>query len=40
LFRIGKQPVSLLARAYYYAEKPRGGPNWSFQVQLKFLFPK
>lgn len=40
LFRIGKQPVSLLARTFYYAEKPRGGPRWSFQVQLKFLFPK
>ncbi|MCZ6862823.1 MAG: porin family protein, partial [Alphaproteobacteria bacterium] len=40
VFRFVKQPVSLFARAFYYPVAPSNGPEWSFQVQLKFLFPK
>ncbi len=40
LFRIGKQAVDLKAQAFWNAERPDNGADWSLQVMLKFLFPK
>ena len=40
VFMIGKQPVNSQLRAYYNVEKPEYGPDWQFQFQLQFMFPK
>lgn len=36
----GKQPVNLSVQAFYNAEKPAFGPDWSTRFQVQFLFPK
>jgi len=40
LVKFGAQPVNLQATAYYYAAKPTGGPNWTLELTVQFLFPK
>lgn len=40
VFKIGKQPVNALVRAYHNAESPRNGSEWQLQFQMQFLFPK
>lgn len=39
LFRLGRLPVNGQVGAYYYAEKPTGGPEWQLRVQIQFLLP-
>ena len=40
IFRVGKQPMNGQIAAFYNAEKPAGGPDWSLRIQLQILFPK
>ena len=40
LIKIHKQPVDCKLQTFYYAEKPKNGPDWSLQFQIKLLFPK
>lgn len=40
LMKFGKQPVDFKLQPFWYAEKPDNGPEWSLQLQVKFLFPK
>lgn len=40
LLKIGKQPVSFGLGAKYYAEGPKGGPDWGLRFTVTFLFPK
>jgi hypothetical protein len=40
LVKFGKQPVDFKLQAFWYAEKPDNGPDWSLQLQVKLLFPK
>lgn len=40
LVMFGKQPVSFLVGYRYYAETPRGGPDWGIRAQVTFLLPK
>ena len=40
LVRFGKQPVDFKLQAFGNVEKPEGGPEWSLQFAVKFLFPK
>ena len=38
--RFGKLPVNLSFQAFYNAEKPKYGADWSTRFQIQFLFPK
>jgi len=38
--RFGKLPVNLSFQAFYNAEKPKFGADWSTRFQIQFLFPK
>lgn len=40
LVRFGNQPVDFKLAAYWNAERPTHGPDWSLQFTVKFLFPK
>ena len=40
MVRFGKQPVDFKLAAYKNVEAPQNGPDWSWQFQVKFLFPK
>ena len=40
MFNVGKLPMDITAQAYKYVEKPDGGPDWMFRLQLKFIFAK
>lgn len=40
LVRFGNQPVDFKLQAFSYLETPEGGPDWSLQFAVKFLFPK
>ncbi len=40
LVRFGKQPVDFKLQGFGYLETPEGGPDWSVQFAVKFLFPK
>ena len=40
IFRIGNQPMNAQVQAFYYAEKPDFGSDWTVRFQLQFLFPK
>ena len=40
LLKVGKQPISLSLGVKYYAEQPRGGPEWGLRFGITFLFPK
>ena len=40
LVRFGKLPVDYKLQGFGYLETPEGGPDWSVQFAIKFLFPK
>jgi hypothetical protein len=40
IFKIGKQPINAQMQAFYNAEKPENGADWTLRLQLQFLFPK
>jgi hypothetical protein len=40
LLKIGDQPISLQVGGRYYAERPRGGPDWGLRFAVTFLFPR
>ncbi|HEU4429471.1 MAG TPA: transporter, partial [Myxococcota bacterium] len=40
VLKLGGQPLSASFGARYYAEKPRGGPEWGLRLVLTLLFPK
>ncbi len=40
MVKFGKQPVDFKVQPFWYAVKPDNGPDWSLQLQVKFLFPK
>ena len=40
IFRIGSQPMNFSTQAFYHAESPEFGPDWSLRLQLQFLFPR
>ena len=40
LLKVRKQPLSLQLGYRYYADGPRGGPDWGLRFSVTFLFPK
>jgi hypothetical protein len=38
--RFGKLPINFSFQAFYNAEKPKFGADWSTRFQVQFLFPK
>ncbi|WP_244490776.1 transporter [Aureimonas frigidaquae] len=40
IIRVGEQSISFQVGGRYYAEVPRGGPEWGFRTSLTFLFPQ
>lgn len=40
LLRVGKQPINAILRGNYNVVSPAAGPDWQFQFQLNFLFPR
>ena len=40
LLKVGKQPLSLQLGYRYYAEGPKGGPDWGLRFTVTLLFPK
>ena len=40
MFNWGKMPMDVTAQGYYYVEKPDGGPEWMFRLQVKLIFPQ
>jgi hypothetical protein len=40
LLKIAKQPMQFTLGGRYYAEKPRGGPDWGLRFTTTLLFPK
>jgi hypothetical protein len=40
LLRIGRLPVNTQVQAFWNAEAPRHGGDWTLRTQLQFLFPK
>lgn len=40
LFKVGGQPMQAFVGARYYAEGPKGGPEWGIRAGLVLLFPK
>jgi hypothetical protein len=40
LVKIGSEHVQFQVGGRYYAEKPRGGPDWGLRFTVTFLFPK
>ena len=40
LLKVGKQPISLQLGYRYYADGPKGGPDWGLRFAVTFLFPK
>lgn len=40
LLRIGKLPVQFGVGPRFYAEGPKGGPNWGFRFNVTLLLPK
>lgn len=40
LVMFGKQPVQFSGSARYYAEAPKGGPEWGLRFSVTLLFPK
>jgi hypothetical protein len=40
LVRIGGLPISFTLGGRYYAERPRGGPDWGFRFVVTLLFPE
>ena len=39
LVSIGGQLLQVGGLVRYYAETPRGGPNWGFQLRMTLAFP-
>lgn len=39
VFKIGRQPMSIQLGGRYYAEAPRGGPDWGIRLTFTLLFP-
>ena len=39
VFALGKQPMQFQIGGTYYADKPRGGPDWGVRTSVTFLFP-
>lgn len=37
---VGKLPVQVQVAAQYYVVRPRGGPEWNFQLQITPVIPK
>jgi hypothetical protein len=40
MLKIGNQPISLQLGYRYYADAPKGGPDWGLRFSLTLLFPK
>jgi hypothetical protein len=40
IFKIGNQAMSFQVGGRYYAEAPKGGPDWGLRSTITFLFPK
>lgn len=40
IFKLGLQPVNVLAQFYGNAEHPINGSPWGMRLQIAFLFPK
>ena len=40
LFKIGKLPVNTQLQAFYHADRPDQGADWSLRFQVQLLFPK
>jgi len=40
IHKVGKQPVNISVKAYYNAEAPETGSDWTLSLQMQFLFPK
>jgi hypothetical protein len=40
LLKIGKQPIQFTVGGRYYADKPKGGPDWGLRFTITLLFPK
>ena len=40
LISIGGQILQVGGLVRYYAETPRGGPNWGFQLRISLVFPR
>jgi len=40
LLKIGKQPVQFSLGGKYYADGPKGGPDWGLRFTVTFLFPR
>ena len=39
LLKLGRLPVQFTVGGRYYAEAPRGGPDWGLRFVVTFLFP-
>ena len=39
LLKLGRLPVQFTVDGRYYAEAPRGGPDWGLRFVVTFLFP-
>ena len=40
VLKIGKQPIAFQLGYRYYADGPRGGPDWGLRFTVTLLFPK
>jgi hypothetical protein len=40
IMRFGKQPVNLMAGAYYNVERPDNAARWQLRLQMQLMFPK
>lgn len=40
LTKMGRQPVQVGIAGRYYAEKPKGGPDWGMRLVLTLLYPR
>ena len=40
LVKIGKRPIAFQVGYRYYADGPKGGPDWGLRFDVTFLFPK
>ena len=40
VLKIGKQPIAFQLGYRYYADGPKGGPDWGLRFTVTFLFPK
>jgi hypothetical protein len=40
VLKLGNQPISLQLGGRYYADTPRGGPDWGLRTAITFLFPR